>query len=81
MEKQPHQEYRNELADKLKEIRNSDEKNPDVAKAKAHGYLDAKRESEEYIKSKEYITEEREKEFNKKLNEARLSEIENELHF
>jgi len=53
MEKQPHQEYRDELADKLKEIRNSDPENPEVAKAKAIGYLDAKQETEEYQVAKE----------------------------
>lgn len=44
MEKLPHQEYRDELAGKLKEIRNSDTENPEVAKAKAEGYLEAMRE-------------------------------------
>lgn len=44
MEKQPHQEYRDDLADKLKEIRNSDPENPKFAKGKARGYLDAKKE-------------------------------------
>jgi hypothetical protein len=53
MEKQPHQEYRDELADKLKEIRNSDAENPEIAKAKAQGYLDAKQETEEYKTAKE----------------------------
>jgi hypothetical protein len=51
MEKQPHQEYRDELADKLKEIRNSDEENPEIVKAKAQGYLDAKKETEEYTEA------------------------------
>ena len=53
MEKQPHQEYRDELANKLKDIRNSDPENPEIAKAKAQGYLDAKRETEEYTESKD----------------------------
>jgi hypothetical protein len=48
MEKQPHHEYRDELAGKLKEIRNSDPENPEVARAKAEGYLEAKREDEGY---------------------------------
>jgi hypothetical protein len=53
MEKQPHQEYRDELADKLKEIRNSDPENPEFAKAKAEGYLDAKKETREYEESRD----------------------------
>lgn len=48
MEKLPHEEYRDELADKLKDIRNSDPENPEIAKAKAEGYLEAKKETEEY---------------------------------
>jgi len=47
MEKLPHQ-YRDELVNKLKEIRNSDPENPEVAKAKAQGYLQAKKETREY---------------------------------
>lgn len=42
------QDYRDELARKLLEIRSSDPENPAIAKAKAQGYLDAKKESEEY---------------------------------
>ncbi len=41
-------EYRNELADKLREIRNSDEENPEKARAKAEGYLEAKKETHDY---------------------------------
>jgi len=48
MEKLPHQEFRDDLADKLREIRNSDEENADEAKAKAAGYLMAKQETGEY---------------------------------
>lgn len=54
MEKYPQQEYRDELADKLKEIRNSDPENPQVAKAKAVGYLEAKKETGEYEESKKF---------------------------
>jgi len=50
--------YRDELAEKLKEIRNSDEENPEVARAKAKGYLDAKKETPEYEEEKEAHTEE-----------------------
>jgi len=46
-------EYRDELAEKLKEIRNSDEKNRGESTAKAEGYLEAKRETPEYQKAKE----------------------------
>ena len=53
MEKQPHQEYRDDLAEKLKEIRNSDPENPEIAKAEARGYLDAKQETEKYISEKD----------------------------
>ena len=53
MEKQSHQEYRDELAEKLKEIRNSDPKNPEAARTKAQGYLDAKKETEKYILEKD----------------------------
>ncbi len=53
MEKQPHQEYRDDLADKLKKIRNSDQKNPEIAKSKAQGYLAAKQETEEYQEARE----------------------------
>lgn len=52
MEKIPHQEYRDELAEKLVEIRNSDLENPEIAKAKAQGYLLAKKESDLYVDSK-----------------------------
>lgn len=61
MEKQP-QDYRDNLADKLKEIRNSDAENPDLAKAEAKGYLNAKKETEEYKDSKaEHEQEEKRK--------------------
>lgn len=45
-------EYRDDLANKLREIRNSDEENPELAKAKAEGYLEAKKESNEYVEAK-----------------------------
>ncbi len=48
MEKLPHQEYRDDLADKLKEIRNSDPENPELAKAKAQGYLQGRKEDKFY---------------------------------
>jgi len=55
MEKQPHQQYRDELAGKLRDIRNSDEK-PEIAKAKAQGYLAAKKETNEYNQAEsEYL--------------------------
>jgi predicted acylesterase/phospholipase RssA len=50
MEKQPN---RNELAGKLKEIRNSDEENPEKAKAKAQGYLEAMQTTDKYKEDKE----------------------------
>lgn len=57
MEKQPHEEYRDELAGKLKEIRNSDPANPDLGRSKAQGYLDAKRETDEYQEAVENRSE------------------------
>lgn len=48
MEKLPHQEYRDDLADKLKEIRNSDPENPELAKAKAQGYLQGRKDDKGY---------------------------------
>lgn len=54
MEKGPHQEYRDDLAAKLREIRNSDSENSEIAKAKASGYLDSEKNKDEYIKSKKY---------------------------
>ena len=47
IKKEP-QQYRDELADKLKEIRNSDPENLEIAKAKAEGYLEASKQSDEY---------------------------------
>lgn len=46
-------QYRDELADKLKEIRNSDPENPEIAKAKAGGYLEASKQSEEHKRAEE----------------------------
>lgn len=48
MEKQPHEEYRDDLAEKLKEIRNSDIENPEITKAKAQGYLEHAQSTNEY---------------------------------
>ena len=48
------QEYRDELAEKLKDIRGSDKENPELAKAKAQGYLEAKKETEEYEIAKKH---------------------------
>ena len=45
MEKQPHQEYRDELADKLREIRNSD---PENGREQAQDYLSEQKETLEY---------------------------------
>jgi hypothetical protein len=58
MEKQPHQEYRDDLANKLKEIRNSDQENSEVAKVRAEGYLEAKSETSEYRDAQEKHKEE-----------------------
>ncbi|MEI7463188.1 MAG: hypothetical protein WCK03_02205 [Candidatus Taylorbacteria bacterium] len=52
MEKLPHEEYRDNLAEKLKEIRNSEENPSDISRAKAQGYLDAKKETKDYEESK-----------------------------
>lgn len=53
MEKLPHQEYRDELANKLKEIRNSNPENSEITKAEAQGYLKAKKETAEYQENKD----------------------------
>jgi hypothetical protein len=53
MENFDHQEYRDELAGKLKGIRNSDPENVEKAHAKAGGYLDAEKEKTEYEKAEE----------------------------
>lgn len=52
MEKQPFQKFRDDLADKLNGGRNSDEENPELARAKTQGYLEAKKETEEYQSTK-----------------------------
>jgi hypothetical protein len=63
--------YRDRLADDLKEIRNSNEEKPELAKAEAKGYLKAEQKTTEYVneedrKEKHRIyqeeTEQREKE-------------------
>lgn len=49
--------YRDKLADDLKEIRNSNEEKPELAKAEAKGYLDAAKQTREYKEAKNaYIT-------------------------
>ncbi len=61
MEKLPHQEYRDDLNTKLREIRNSNSEEIGVseveakakARARAGGFLDAKKESPEYAYNKE----------------------------
>ncbi|MFA6464019.1 MAG: hypothetical protein WCV55_03375 [Candidatus Paceibacterota bacterium] len=56
MEKQPYQEYRDELADKLNEIRDAGEDSEDpkskINRANAEGYLDGKKEDSFYRFSK-----------------------------
>ncbi len=59
MEKQPHEEYRDNLAKKLNEIRESDPENPEKAKGKAQGFLMASKETEKYTKSEKAHTIER----------------------
>jgi hypothetical protein len=73
MEKIPHQEYRDNLAEKLVEIRNSDETNDDFAKGKAAGYLDAKKETPEYINTK-YTHQHKDMEENKNLHNKDVKE-------
>lgn len=46
-------EYRDNLAEKVKDIINSDSENPEAAKAKASGYLEAEKGSDEYKLAKE----------------------------
>ena len=52
MEKLPHQEYRDDLAKKLKEIRDagpeSEDPKSEITRAKAEGYLEAKKEGDYY---------------------------------
>lgn len=52
MEKSKHQEYRDHLADKLKGLRSSDDEHSDLSRSKAEGYLEAKKETDEYQDSK-----------------------------
>ncbi|MBU3668930.1 MAG: hypothetical protein FGM57_03100 [Candidatus Taylorbacteria bacterium] len=54
MEKPHQEEYRDEIADRLREIRSSDSENPELAQAKAQGYLMAIQETEKYQKEEEY---------------------------
>lgn len=51
MEKFDHQEYRDELAHKLKDIRNSDSENVAKTHAKAEGFLESQQETDEYKKA------------------------------
>jgi hypothetical protein len=53
------QEYRDELAKKLKDIRNSDGVRSDLSRAEAKGYLNAKKETEEYVEAKEEVVSDR----------------------
>ena len=53
--------HRDELAHKLREIRNSDSENPELSKAKAAGYLDAKQETKEYQDAKNFHEKETER--------------------
>ena len=88
MEKLPHQEYRDDLATKLREIRNSDPEEPKLAKAEAEGFLDAKRETSEYVYNKEAHADEidithatgRGVENNKNQNRKTLRELRLEYH-
>jgi hypothetical protein len=54
MEKLPHQEYRDDLAHKLKEIRDAGPESEDpkskITRAKAEGFLEAKQETKKYKK-------------------------------
>lgn len=52
MPKEKFKEYRDELAGKLKEIRSSDEENPEKTHAKAQGYLEAEQNSAQYKAAK-----------------------------
>jgi hypothetical protein len=48
MEKVGQEEYRDNLAEKLREIRNSNPDAPEISQAEARGYLMAREETEEY---------------------------------
>ncbi len=48
------EKYRKELADKLRGMRNSDPENSEIARAKAQGHLDAKKENEDYKEAEKY---------------------------
>jgi hypothetical protein len=62
MSKMESRGYRDELAGKLHEIRNSDEEKPELGRAKAQGYLEAKQETNEYKNAKDiHILYERER--------------------
>ncbi|MEO8637558.1 MAG: hypothetical protein ABI430_01505 [Candidatus Taylorbacteria bacterium] len=53
MEKPKFEEYRDDLAKKLEDIRNADKDNPEIAKSKAEGYLEAIKTAKEYQTSRE----------------------------
>ena len=85
MEKKPRelQEYRDELADKLKEIRNQDEENPELAKAEARGYLSAVKEIDpSYNDARQLHMEERDIVTldSKQVHVVRMDEIGRELN-
>jgi len=66
MSKEKFEEYRDELAEKLKEKRSSDSENPGKAHAKAQGHLEAKKEAPQYKEAKNsHIIERDDKIFNK----------------
>jgi len=48
MEKLNHKTYRKDLAEKLKDMRSSDEEHPEHSRAKTHGYLERDQETNEY---------------------------------
>ena len=54
MEKQPNQEYRDELAEELNDIRKSDPQNPEIARAEARGYLKGVKRDGDYQESERY---------------------------
>ena len=53
MEKAPHEEYRDDLADKLNKIRNSNPEKPEIAKAIAKGYLEATKNNLDYRENRD----------------------------
>ncbi len=72
------QTYRDELSDKLQEIRQSDPENPEKARAKAQGYLEAQQETEEYQGARKKHLKDIEKKRNNKEKEATMVQQEKE---